>query len=349
MKKLYAAILLQFIFFHVFAQDVHFSQYYSFNPVLNPALTGNFDGSYRISAIYRNQGYSFLNKYAYVTPAASVEVALMEGILKGDKFGLGIFALNDVSGSAGLSNLTAGASLAYHFAFGKRDQHVISLGYQAAFTQKRIDPERTTFFDQFDEISWSGYNPTTENFDQSSFYYFDHNAGIYWKSQFSKLIGVNLGLAAFHLSEPDEAFIISGNNLSPLYRRFAADLGLTFTFKEKVIFQPEGLYMFQGPLNGNINNQQQITVGASLGYRFFSGFRNNTNLMVGCRYRLNDAVIPMLSVEFRNMRIGAAYDVTLSDLNASNRNQGAFEVALTYTGESIKSYKANKTLPARRF
>jgi hypothetical protein len=71
--------------------------------------------------------------------------------------------------------------------------------------------------------------------------------------------------------------------------------------------------------------------------------------MLGAKYRVKDAVIPTLSVEFRNFKIGAAYDITLSNLRASNRRQGAFEVCMVYTGESIRSYKANKTLPARRF
>lgn len=35
--------------------DPHFTQYYVYPSWLNPALTGAFDGDYRISGIYRNQ------------------------------------------------------------------------------------------------------------------------------------------------------------------------------------------------------------------------------------------------------------------------------------------------------
>jgi hypothetical protein len=35
--------------------DPHFSQYYVYPAWVNPALTGIFDGSYRVSGIYRNQ------------------------------------------------------------------------------------------------------------------------------------------------------------------------------------------------------------------------------------------------------------------------------------------------------
>src|SRR5438552_6174149 len=35
--------------------DPHFSQYYVYPSWLNPALTGAFDGNYRVSGIYRSQ------------------------------------------------------------------------------------------------------------------------------------------------------------------------------------------------------------------------------------------------------------------------------------------------------
>jgi len=57
----------------------------------------------------------------------------------------------------------------------------------------------------------------------------------------------------------------------------------------------------------------------------------------------------MVQVEVRNIRIGAAYDINVSDLKTASKYGGGFEVSLSYTGESIKSYKANKSLPARRF
>lgn len=352
MRKIYSFIFLAFVTNIIFAQDVHFSQYYDFAPNINPALTGNYDGSYRVAAIYRNQWSSSLQKYAYVTPGAFVDLPLFEGLLRGDKIGAGLFAYNDISGAAGLSNLTVGGNLAYHLAFGKSNQHQISLGFQGAFVQKRIDPNRVTFFDQFDEVSWSGYNSTTENLSRTSFYYGDFATGLYWKSKFSKVVKTQLGISASHVQSffgaTDQAFLITNNDLSPLYPRITTDLGFEFTIKDKYVIAPQGLYMMQGPTS-KINQMQEVMVGMLLGYKFNTGFRNNTALMLGAKYRLNDAVIPTLSIEFRNFKIGAAYDITLSNLKASNKKQGAFEVCMVYTGESIRSYKANKTLPARRF
>src|SRR5687767_6335292 len=51
--------------------DPHFSQYYVYPSWLNPALTGAFDGTYRVSGIYRNQWGNV--SVPYQTPGVSVD------------------------------------------------------------------------------------------------------------------------------------------------------------------------------------------------------------------------------------------------------------------------------------
>ena len=47
-----------------FAQDPRFSQYNAAPQILNPAMTGLFNGNYRVSAIYRSQWRSILGDEA---------------------------------------------------------------------------------------------------------------------------------------------------------------------------------------------------------------------------------------------------------------------------------------------
>lgn len=44
--------------------DPHFSQYYMYPSWLNPALTGAFDGDYRVTGIYRSQWGNITNPFA---------------------------------------------------------------------------------------------------------------------------------------------------------------------------------------------------------------------------------------------------------------------------------------------
>ncbi len=94
---------------------------------------------------------------------------------------------------------------------------------------------------------------------------------------------------------------------------------------------------------------REINPALFFSYYFQTGFRKNNSLHAGVRYRVGDAVIPMVQVEFRNIRLGAAYDVNISPLKTTTRNQGAFEISLSYVGESIRYFKGSKSLPSRRF
>ena len=352
MKKNYLGFLFFFFSCMVevsFAQDVHFSQYYTFAQALNPALTGNFDGSYRVAVIYRNQLSSFLNKNAFVTPGAAIDLPLFEGQLKKDKLGLGLMFTNDRMGEASLVTRNIGLSLAYHKGLGKLGNHRISLGGQVAYVQRSIDRDSYVFYDQFDVINHSGSGISSEfdvnNFDRGSFYYFDYNFGLYWKSQFSERFKMQGGFSTFHMSQPNQWFISENDNIF-LHRRYLGDLGFEVFLTEKLALAPDILYQKQG-------ENQMILAGSSLGYYFNSGFRTNSSIHLGARYRVSpvngDAVVVLSSVEFRNLRLGVSYDVNLSNLKNSSNLKGAFEVSIVYVGESIRSYKANKSLPARRF
>jgi type IX secretion system PorP/SprF family membrane protein len=352
MKKLYLFVticfaLLSFNNTSLQAQDAHFAQYYSFGQALNPALTANYDGSYQVSVIYRNQWNSFLGKNSFVTPGAAIDLSLFEGQLKNDKLGVGLMFYNDRFGQGSLSTMNAAFSLAYHKGLGKSGKHRISLGGQVAYVQRSLDSDGLIFYDQFDINSHShfGISQDVLDMERGSYFFMDYNFGLYWKSNFSDRVRAQGGFSVFHMSQPTEYFIKETNDYF-LARRYVGDLGLEFFFTEKLALAPDVIYQKQG-------EAQQFLTGASLSYYFNSGFRDNSSLHIGARYRFSqingDAVVPIVQVEFRNLRLGAAYDVNISNLRSSSSLKGAFELSMVYTGESIRSYKANKSLPARRF
>ncbi|MBK8660094.1 MAG: type IX secretion system membrane protein PorP/SprF [Bacteroidetes bacterium] len=65
--------------FSVQAQDLHFSQYYTHASWLNPSLVGNYDGSFRLAAIYRQQWTSVTSqKYGFQTVGADVDFCMLK-------------------------------------------------------------------------------------------------------------------------------------------------------------------------------------------------------------------------------------------------------------------------------
>lgn len=351
MKKIYFLFLLIAVGFSfpklMQAQDAHFAQFNVLSQSLNPALTGNFDGSYRVAVMYRNQWSSFLGKNAFVTPGLSIELPIFEGQLKNDKLGLGLQFINDRFGEGSLNTQNAAFSLAYHKGIGKTGNHRISLGGQVAYVQRSIDSDSFVFYDQFDATSHTGQGTSIDvlQLERGSYFFMDYNFGLYWKSKFSEKFNMQGGFSAYHMSQPSQFFITNSDDFF-LPRRLQGDFGFEVAFSDKISLKPDVLYQQQ-------NEFQQILAGLFMGYAFNSGFRDNSSIHLGARYRVSplngDAIIPMLQVEFRNLQIGGSYEVNISNLQRISNSKGAFELSLVYVGESIRSYKANKSLPARRF
>ena len=65
-KKILFAILSSLLINVLVAQDPHFSQFYASPLTLNPALTGKFDGTFRLAANYRNQWPGIYGTYVTV-------------------------------------------------------------------------------------------------------------------------------------------------------------------------------------------------------------------------------------------------------------------------------------------
>jgi type IX secretion system PorP/SprF family membrane protein len=163
------------------AQDPHFDEYYTFASQLNPALVGNYDGSYRLAALYRQQWTAALgSSNGYRTVGADADVSLLEGYLRHSKLALGVGFLDDRSGSAGLDYLNATLSLAYHQGFGKDGSHHLSIGLQGGYIQKKIDDP--VFGDQF--VSHDQTLTNTKEDYQRGIDNGDFSAGLYWKSNF---------------------------------------------------------------------------------------------------------------------------------------------------------------------
>src|SRR5687767_3318205 len=79
------------------AQDPNFSQFFSSPLTLNPALTGKFDGTFRIAGNYRNQ-WPTINE-AFVTKTASIDFGILKNRLADiDQLGVGILGVTDRAG-----------------------------------------------------------------------------------------------------------------------------------------------------------------------------------------------------------------------------------------------------------
>lgn len=320
MKRYLLAILILFSVSQGRAQDVHFSQFGSAPLLLNPALTGLSNCTYRAALNYRNQWSSIVGPSSYQTYAGSFDIGLFRESFHYSMLGLGLMLFNDVSGDGALSNLTMMGSLAYHQNMAGRGDHYISFGLQAGMVQKKVDYDNLVFESM---IGQNGVDPNLPSgeYGDDRLNYFDMNAGVNWRSRFSNVFSMQLGAAYHHLGEPSESFYNAVDN--KINARYTAYGSFKIGF-DKLVIIPSGLWLEQAE-----QSNQEITVGANFGIPMEQG---SSFIYLGTYYRLDDAVIPSLGFDYNNIQFGLSYDINISDLSAVSGNKGGIELSLIYTG-----------------
>ncbi|MFN8287318.1 MAG: PorP/SprF family type IX secretion system membrane protein [Chitinophagales bacterium] len=323
MRKLYAFLLLCLSSAAVFAQDIHFSQYYAAPITLNPALTANINGMFRVAANYRNQWFTIpvLNSVApYQTYQVSFDMPILREKLGNDGFGFGGVFYGDKAGDGALTTYSGLASIAYHKAVDRYGRGRVSLGIQAGVVSKRVNINNLVFESQLDNFGWNTALPNGEtNFQNKAILYPDVNIGALWTHAPTDLIRYYLGFSMNHLSRPKESFLQDDRNR--LNYRFNVNAGAEFFLNSDYSFSisPTFLFMLQ-------SNAQQYNFGVGLNYYV----TDDVAVFGGGMYRVKDAAILNAGVEFYNTRIGLSYDINHSSLRAASKAQGALEISAVY-------------------
>lgn len=327
MKKLYTLVFISLLgLSYSNAQDVHFSQFYNSPLFTNPALTGRFDGLYRLNAVYRNQWFQVGNfgSTPFATYGASIDFSIPQ---KKNAFGVGMNMFHDRAGNGGLNTTTIGILGAYHKALDKNGKHMLSLGVQADYTNRRLDQSNLQFYNQFNANNqFNGNLPTGENIVDERIGYFDLSTGLFYHGKVAKKLMLYVGGAMFHLMKPKASFA-SGDELEISYR-YMAQGGLDIELK-KVDILPSVLYMRQ-------QNTNELNTGLGVAFKF----GNDSEVHIGAYTRLYginddlgmDAVIPYAAVQLADLRIGVSYDATVSNLQEAPRALGGLELTLVYIG-----------------
>ena len=321
-KTLVAVIFACSIATAVQAQDPHFSQFFASPLTLNPAFTGKFDGNLRLAANHRDQWPSIPK--AYVTTSASVDFPIMtKRIPEGDVFGLGISGLSDQSANSTLKLNFGSVSLSYHKALDEDGYNTIGAGFQGTYSSMIID---ITKLDFEDELRQNGFargtsqdiplilnSGTKQN-------YFDVNAGLLFSGSTDGYNNYYIGASAYHINRPKVNYT---DKTWDLKARVTVHGGGTLPLSDVVSVNASVIHQIQ-------NKASETTLGAALALNANGDDVNPTNVLIGSWVRLNDALIPYVGLEFNGLRIGASYDVNVSNLKSATGSRGGSEFSLIY-------------------
>ncbi len=340
------------------AQDIHWTLF-NFSPLtLNPSHTGDFYGSFRIGGIYRDQARSALQSNAYTTPSIHVDAPIL---MLGKRAWLGIGGMfyRDQVGVGSLTSTASMLSAAVHMPTNKKSTTVFSFGIQGGSISKKVNTDEFDFEDEaiivnnefvFEGISqqFAGTGGGGPNgglqMGEIDRNHLDFSAGLLLRSQLNKQTGLQLGFAVRHIPNPKDIWIDKNDNLDRnevrLPLRFNFHGGFDFAMGDKWSLSPGFLY-------SQMRSASNVQVQSMLGYRINP--EKDVKLNFGLGYRLSDALEFLLGLDYKQFRVGASYDMTLSSLNEVNNTVGGFELAVSYIAIIFKSAEVPPVIFCPRF
>ncbi|MEO6949607.1 MAG: PorP/SprF family type IX secretion system membrane protein [Ginsengibacter sp.] len=316
------------------AQDPHFSQFFASPLTLNPAFTGKFDGTVRVAGNYRNQWPAFNN--VFTTSTVSVDFPILKKLIpEYDTWGVGIMALTEKAGGGVLTNNYLGISTSYHKSLDEDGFKQVGLGFQGTYGQKRLNINKLLFTDQLTPFGFTGVTKEIFNSDNLNINYLDINAGLLFSSSTDLGNNFYIGASMYHINRPSQSFVGGSFNISP---RTNISGGGYFPVSDILTLHTSAIYQSQ-------SGASETVVGGALAASLDKISENPTNVYGGLWYRINDAIIPYVGLEFGGLRIGATYDVNISSLKAGAQSRGGMEISMIY----IKRPPGYKPIPCPKF
>jgi type IX secretion system PorP/SprF family membrane protein len=303
------------------AQDIHFSQFFEAPLLRNPSLAGIYKGDIRVQGVYRDQWNSVTN--AFRTGSLNAEYKMPVGNAN-DFVTIGMQMLYDKAGTIGWTSTHVMPALNYHKSLSNDRNQYLSIGFMGGMVQRRFDRSKMTTNSQYDGLG------DGETFQNASYLYADGSAGISYNSD----LGANpdnsyyLGAAYHHFNRPRNSFYRDASiELNPKWV-FSGGLKLGVSDYAYVTLLAD--HSRQGAFT-------ETVAGGLYGLKI-GGDPDDPDYTVhaGAFVRWNDAMIPVVKIDYSPFSVAISYDVNISKLKPSSYGRGGLELSVSYIGFSKK-------------
>lgn len=321
------------------AQDEHFSQFFAVPMHMNPALTGAYNGTYRMTAIHRDQWNSAIES-PFRTFAAGGDTRLdfnFGKIKTRDHFGVGLLFVSDRV--AEIQTLTNKVSmyLAYHKRFGDKIPSYLGAGFTFGVIQRNINYDNLTFNDQFNQVNAFDM-PTDELLPPNNVGSMDLGIGLNYYIELEDNTQYYVGFSAQHLTKPNISYFKRLQNQNPsldlsaqLPSKYVFHISMDKQLKYRWDLQPRLVYQTQG-------ESKQIDIGTNLEHTFKD---LNTALILGMWVTgVSDLdgthlenITPLVGIKKGLFIFGLSYDIHMRDTFDSTFGLNTFEFSIRFIGE----------------
>lgn len=335
MKKIYILFFISFIFIATgFAQDLHLSQFYTADHMLNPAKVGAHDGQYRVSANMRNQWRQFGKPINTNVIAADNTFNYYSHSMDG-----GIMFARDEFSRFGQVVTEIHATAAYEYPI---DDHIFRIGIQPGLVLRQTDLSKQTFPEQWNYVEGT-FDPSWSNQETNiapSLAHFDLNMGIMWSNALTDKLNINAGIAFNHLNRPKNTYF--NEHTERLKVRTVIHSEVDYQLNDLITISPKLLLMVTTKTN-------ETLIGSNVSYKLSSD--KFTRAFAGLYYRHGiirefDALYPIVGLSYGQFDFGFSYDFNMSEISTLGA-KGTYEFSLIYTAPNFKP--RFKTLPCERY
>lgn len=319
-------------------QDVAFTQYYAAPLLLNPALTGSNQGKFRLTGINRDQWGTVLDN-SFETFAGSVDVRFKGGFgirTTGDFIGAGISFFKDKVTGVDFSTTNMSFYGAYHKLLDGGSKQYLSAGIALTIATQNVNSDQFFFGDEFNGTT--GYDlqgRENENPFINNITYGDLAVGVNYTISPNRQYSYFLGAAIHHAMEPDNTFYededFPGDSQVP--RKYTLYGSIIYRSTANFWIIPRVILTAQAKQNNLIiGSNLRFGVKDSAGTALYAGAWARPSFNVDGNNL--DAVTLMAGIQLRSLIIGTSYDLHISDFNNQVATRGAFELSVSYVGES---------------
>ena len=304
------------------AQDIHFSHVHASPTLINPAMTGLFDGDIRLISNFKSQ-WNTVTK-GYKTIAGSMDMKLAEA--KGNNsFGGGLVLYSDKAGDLDFTTNAINVSFSILRALNNDGNHYLSFGIQNSFVNNNLNIAKIISRDQEPLIASGAYNKLS---------YWDIGAGVGWFYSFDRYSSIYLGASVFHITEPSVALVDNGD--SYLFRKYTIHGGADLDLGKSFSIKPNFIFTDQGP-------HKEIVVGSFLKYSSKSKMvrRNKSpaSIYFGAWIRWYvekdiigaDAIVTAFRLDYNNTFLTFSFDMNISSYTRVSYGRGGPELSLMKT------------------
>lgn len=300
---------------------------------MNPALTGVMSSDIKYSGVVRNQWANV--PVDYLSFSGELSAKLLE---KTGQLSAGLIFQYDEAGDSELSQSKVDAIVAYNSPIAKGIY--LSAAFQAGYGNRSFQTANLTFDSQFNGDVFDPSLSTQENFDQTSFGFFDLSAGLNIHIQQKGRLGYyttgNVGIALHHLNSPRQSFL--NDDSSKLGQK------LTIYGYHNVILNKQ-FDLFIATYNTLQDESMEFLMGTGLKLHFNRKKNLEKSLDFYLYYRYGDAIIPSFVYRHQVWEVGLSYDWNISDFSVATNGNGGPEFYVTHTFTRVRPVSKPKACP----